>query len=98
MKRMIITRKSELDKTINKRTKSNNQKKIPSKRTCEKTTSREGKVTFTINGPNGRNCYIRDGSVFSSNPTIYIIPFDSHFCIEKIRNLEKLYTPKRACV
>ena len=88
--RMIITRKSELNKLINKRTKSTHQKKISSKRTGGRTTSRKGKVVFTINDPNYIDCYNRGGLVFSSNLTTYILPFDSHFYLENIRSLEKV--------
>ena len=62
---------------MNKHTESTHQKKISSKETGGKTTSCKGKGTFIINDPNCSNYYDRDGSVFRSNPTTDIIPFDS---------------------
>ena len=87
--RMIITRKSELNKLINKRSESTHQKKISSKRTERNNSNRNSKGTFTIKGPNEDSCYNRDGSVCSVDTKGQIERFDNHFYMEKIRLLEQ---------
>ena len=63
---MIITRKSELNKLINKRSDSTHQKKISSKR-VEINGDLYSKGTFTVKGPNKMTeCYKRDGSICDS--------------------------------
>ena len=86
--RMIITRKSELNKLINKRSEATHQKKISSKRTERKGSSRNSRDTFTIKGPNETECYNRDGSICGSKASGEVKRFDSHFYMEKIRALE----------
>ena len=86
--RMIITRKSELNKLINKRSDSTHQKKISSKR-VELNGDRNSKGTFTVKGPNkNTECYKRDGSISNSKKSVEIQEFDSLFYMEKIRKLE----------
>ena len=86
--RMITTRKSELNKLINKRSESTHQKKISSKRTESKKGDRYSKGTFTIKEPNSTtNCYNRDGSLCGSERN-EVAQFNSHFYMEKIRQLE----------
>ena len=86
--RMIITRKSELNKLINKRSDSTHQKKISSKR-VEINGDRNSKGTFTVKGPNKMTeCYKRDGSICDSQKNVKIQEFDSLFYMEKIRKLE----------
>ena len=86
--RMIITRKSELNKLINKRSDSTHQKKILSKRVI-KNGDRNSKGTFTVKAPDkSTECYNRDGSFCVSEKSVEIAQFDSLFYMEKIRNLE----------
>lgn len=87
--RMIITRKSELNKLINKRSESTHQKKISSKRTSKDKKDRNSKGTFTIKGPDKSECYNRDGSICGSKGTGDVNRFDSHYYMEKIRLLEQ---------
>ena len=86
--RMIITRKSELNKLINKRSDSTHQKKISSKRVI-KNSNQNSKGTFTVKAPDkSTECYNRDGSFCDSEKSVEIAQFDSLFYMEKIRNLE----------
>ena len=87
--RMITTRKSELNKLINKRAETTHQKKISSKRTHSEKGNRNSKGTFTIKEPNSKaNCYNRDGSLCGSEKKVESVRFNSHFYMQKIRNLE----------
>ena len=86
--RMIITRKSELNKLINKRSDSTHQKKISSKR-VKNNGDRKSKGTFTVIAPDkSTECYKRDGSICDSEKSVEIKQFDSLFYMEKIRKLE----------
>ena len=86
--RMIITRKSELNKLINKRSDSTHQKKISSKR-VDLLGDRNSKGTFTVKGPNNvPECYKRDGSICDGQKSVKIQEFDSLFYMKKIRKLE----------
>ena len=92
---MITTRKSELNKLINKRSEVTHQKKLSSKRVT-KNGDRKSKGTFTVKGPNKKSeCYMRDGSKSTSMSTIEVPTFDNHFYMEKIRALENEKTMVR---
>ena len=69
---MIITRKSELNKLINKRSDSTHQKKISSKR-VDLLGDRNSKGTFTVKGPNNvPECYKRDGLICDNQKSVKI--------------------------
>ena len=87
--RMVMTRKSELNKLINKRTESTHQKKISSKRIDKRNGRRQSKGTFTIKGPNNSETYNRDGSLCGTTGSGEINRFDSHYYMEKIRKLQQ---------
>ena len=87
--RMIITRKSELNKLINKRSDATHQKKISSKR-VKNNGDRKSKGTFTVIAPDkSTECYKRDGSTCDSEKSVEITQFNSLFYMEKIRKLEQ---------
>ena len=65
--RMIITRKSELNELMNKRTESTHQTKMSSKRTGTNNATCKGKGTFTMKGPSCSGYYNRNCLVFSTN-------------------------------
>ena len=88
--RTIVTQKSELNKLMNKRTKSTHQKKISSMRTGTKNATCNGKGIFTIKRPNYRDCYNRDGSIFSSNKKHTSFHLTVIFIWKGFRNLEKV--------
>ena len=87
--RMVITRKSELNKLINKRTECTHQKKISSKRLDKIGGNRNSKGTFTIKGPGKTETFNRDGSICGSKGNGEDNRFDSHYYMELIRNLQK---------
>ena len=88
--RMIMTRKSELNKLINKRSETTHQKKISSKRSHADKTNRYSRGTFTIKDANNNaSIYHRDGSICGSEKKEEVARFNSHFYMDKIRKLEK---------
>ena len=85
--RMIATRKSELNKLINKRSDSTHQKKISSKRLktdTNESSQRKMKRSFSVTGSNIEEYFNRDGSVYSNSSKYAIILFNNHFYMEKI--------------
>jgi len=87
--RMVMTRKSELNKLINKRTECTHQKKISSKRLGKIDGNRNSKGTFTIKGPEKCETYNRDGSICGTKGSGEINRFDNYYYMEMIRNLQQ---------
>ena len=87
--RMIMTRKSELNKLINKRTECTHQKKISSKRLDKNSGGRKSKGTFTIKGPQKAETYNRDGSICGTTGSGEVNRFDSYYYMETIRKLQQ---------
>ena len=84
--RMIITKKSELNKLINKRSDSTHQKNISSKRVTNNG-CQNSKGTFTVIAPgNSTECYKRGESICNGEKSVEIAQFDSLFYMKKYGN------------
>ena len=98
--RMIVNRKCEITKVINKRAEKSHQKTIISKRNKsqikDQRNQRRSKCTFSVSGNN--TWYMRDGSVCDGSKATLPPKFNSQFYLERIKELEEKLVKKEKVI